>query len=381
MLLKFKNFNIYEWQAKLNAKDVSIANLKKQIENLKGKNVVEKVAPMNNAKVIAPGMFTLDLEPLSPKELGEHAKALKPLDNDLDFACLVVPVFTQGDNPITYVNKAMAFMIAVASLSYAGTGYMGNATSSRGNNAEGQARVVKCYNYQGEGYIARQCTQPKRPRNAAWFKEKAMLTEAQESGQILDEEQLEFLADPGILDSSSAMAIFPTMVQNLSNYGFEVISEVPHSEPYHHDMYNQSVHAMQDFEQTPVVDFTDNEITSNSSKNVLDNTATITNATTIAPGMFKLDLDPLAPRSVPSCFLIYDLELLSFSFDFVFSSKIFKYLSFRLDRLFHLAILCLDQHAHTLHHLESLLTISLDRLDIFEGRSCILELCVEVFCL
>ncbi|GKA56648.1 hypothetical protein Tco_0755720 [Tanacetum coccineum] len=37
-----------------------------------------------------------------------------------------------------------------------------------------------------------------------------------------------------------------------------------------------------------------------------------------------------------------------------------------LDRLCHLAILCLDQHAHTLHHLESLLTISLDRLDILK---------------
>ncbi|GKE38346.1 hypothetical protein Tco_1461751 [Tanacetum coccineum] len=78
-------------------------------------------------------------------------------------------------------------------------------------------------------------------------------------------------------------------------------------------------------------------------------------------------------RLVPSCFVIYDLELLSLSCDFVFSSEIFKSLSFRLDRLCHLAILCLDQHAHTLHHLESLLTISLDRLDIFEGRSCISE--------
>ncbi|GJY23586.1 hypothetical protein Tco_0397244 [Tanacetum coccineum] len=76
---------------------------------------------------------------------------------------------------------------------------------------------------------------------------------------------------------------------------------------------------------------------------------------------------------VPSCFVIYDLELLSLSFDFVFSSEIFKSLSFRLDRLCRLAILCLDQHAHTLHHLESLLTISLDRLDIFEGRSCLSE--------
>ncbi|GKA51012.1 hypothetical protein Tco_0744208 [Tanacetum coccineum] len=35
-------FKTNEWQAKLNAKDVSIAKLKKHIENLKGKNVVEK---------------------------------------------------------------------------------------------------------------------------------------------------------------------------------------------------------------------------------------------------------------------------------------------------------------------------------------------------
>ncbi|GKC12490.1 hypothetical protein Tco_1009272 [Tanacetum coccineum] len=43
--------------------------------------------------------------------------------------------------------------------------------------------------------MARQCTQPKRPRNEAWYKDKAMLVEAQEVGQILDEEQLAFLAE------------------------------------------------------------------------------------------------------------------------------------------------------------------------------------------
>ncbi|GJU53541.1 hypothetical protein Tco_1227255 [Tanacetum coccineum] len=71
-------------------------------------------------------------------------------------------------------------------------------------------------------------------------------------------------------------------------------------------------------------------------------------------------------RLVPSCFVIYDLELLSLSSDFVFSSEIFESLSFRLDLLCHLAILCLDQHAHTLHHLESLLTISPSQTYIFE---------------
>ncbi|GJQ96349.1 retrovirus-related pol polyprotein from transposon TNT 1-94 [Tanacetum coccineum] len=51
---------------------------------------------------------------------------------------------------------------------------------------------------------------------------------------------------------------------NISNYGSDVISEVPHSETYLNDMENQSVHAMQNFEQTPAVDFTDNEIHSDS---------------------------------------------------------------------------------------------------------------------
>ncbi|GJV84273.1 hypothetical protein Tco_1524171 [Tanacetum coccineum] len=54
---------------KLEAKDVSIVKLKKHIENLKGKNVVERNATPNNAKVITPGVFRLDLEPLSPKLL------------------------------------------------------------------------------------------------------------------------------------------------------------------------------------------------------------------------------------------------------------------------------------------------------------------------
>ncbi|GJR57918.1 hypothetical protein Tco_1500080 [Tanacetum coccineum] len=65
-----------------------------------------------------------------------------------------------------------------------------------GNYTVGQPRVVKCYNYQGEGHMARQCTQPKRTRNSTWFKEKLMLAEAQEASQILDEVQLAFLADP-----------------------------------------------------------------------------------------------------------------------------------------------------------------------------------------
>ncbi|GJX83777.1 hypothetical protein Tco_0333258 [Tanacetum coccineum] len=71
--------------------------------------------------------------------------------------------------------------------------------------------------------------------------------------------------------------------------------------------------------------------------------------------------------------IAFVVKLLSLSWSLSCCRLIFKSLSFRLDHLCCLAILCLDQHANTLHHLESLLTISLDRLDIFEGRSCISE--------
>ncbi|GKF35716.1 hypothetical protein Tco_0112474, partial [Tanacetum coccineum] len=50
------------------------------------------------------------------------------------------------------------------------------------------------------------CNQPKRPRNSAWFKEKLMLVEA---GQILDEEQLAFIADPGIDEAPVAQQTIP----------------------------------------------------------------------------------------------------------------------------------------------------------------------------
>ncbi|GJS71472.1 retrovirus-related pol polyprotein from transposon TNT 1-94 [Tanacetum coccineum] len=209
----------------------------------------------------------------------------------------VVPVFSPRDDPIACLNNAMAFLTAVASSrfpstnnqlrtssnlrnqatiqdgrvtvqqvqgrqgqSYSGTGYKSNATIFRGNNASRLARVVKCYNCQ-----------------------------AQEARQILDEEQFAFLADPGVPDGQAVQIIilnnaaFQTedldthdsdcddisnakavLMANISNYGSNVISDVPYFETYLDEMENQSVHAMHDFEQTLVVDVTDNEITSDS---------------------------------------------------------------------------------------------------------------------
>ncbi|GKA03344.1 hypothetical protein Tco_0676125 [Tanacetum coccineum] len=48
-----------------------------------------------------------------------------------------------------------------------------------------------------------------KQRSFAWFKEKLMLAEAQEAGQILDEDQLAFIADPEIAEVQVAQQIIP----------------------------------------------------------------------------------------------------------------------------------------------------------------------------
>nr|GEV59237.1 hypothetical protein [Tanacetum cinerariifolium] len=140
---------------------------------------------------------------------------------------LVVPVFQKGDDPIDAINHMMSFLTAVVT-----------------------SQIIVCYNYKGEGHMSKQCTKPKRKRDEAWFKDKVLLVQARANGQVLHEEELEFLVDPGIAETQSSQYVITnnaayqtddldaydsncddinsakiTLMANLSHYGFDNLVE------------------------------------------------------------------------------------------------------------------------------------------------------------
>ncbi|GJR68015.1 retrovirus-related pol polyprotein from transposon TNT 1-94 [Tanacetum coccineum] len=166
--------------------------------------------------------------------------------------CFAIPIFSSGYDPIACLNNAMAFLTAVASLRFPFT------NNQLQNSSNPRTKPLFRCQLPMQQAIYRQSDQ-----GSAWYKEKAMLAEAQEAGQILDEEQLAFLADPGILtdqaqtitphnaafqtedldtydsdcdDLSTAEAV---LMANISIYGSNIISDVPNSETYLNDMDNQ----------------------------------------------------------------------------------------------------------------------------------------------
>ncbi|GKC65002.1 putative reverse transcriptase domain-containing protein [Tanacetum coccineum] len=239
---------------------------------------------------------------------------------------LAVPVFKQGDDPIDAINKMMSFLSTVVTSRFPSTnnqlrnsfnprqqatihdgrvtvqplqgrknsyaaGTIGTRanTLGTGGNYSGQQRVVKCFNCQGEGHMATQCPKPKRKRNATWFREKVLLVKAQGNAKVLNEEELEFLSDPGILEGPVTQSVIThnaayqaddldaydsdcdeistakaDLMANLSSYGSDVLFEVPISDNTNNDMLNQSVQEMPYYESSHFVKHPENEIHSDS---------------------------------------------------------------------------------------------------------------------
>nr|GFB78946.1 hypothetical protein [Tanacetum cinerariifolium] len=157
---------------------------------------------------------------------------------------LVVLVFQKGDDPIDAINHMMSFLTSVVTSRYPATNNQLRTSSnprqqatindgrvtiqpiqgrqnhmsaglsrpfalgSRGTSR--RQRVIVCYNCKVEGHMAKQCTKPKRKRDVEWFKDKVLLVQAQANGQVLQEDELDFLADPGTAESSTNLTVVTT---------------------------------------------------------------------------------------------------------------------------------------------------------------------------
>ncbi|GJR38708.1 retrovirus-related pol polyprotein from transposon TNT 1-94 [Tanacetum coccineum] len=237
---------------------------------------------------------------------------------------LIVLVFQKGDDPIDAINHMMSFLTAVVTSRYPTTNnqlrnssnprqqatinngrvtlqpIQGRQTSfvagtsrtytpgASGSNS-GKQRTVICYNCKGEGHMSRQCTKPKRKRDDSWFKEKVLLVQAQAHGQILNEEELAFLADPDIPEGQSTQTVIThnvayqandldaydsncdelnstkvALMANLSHYGSDALAEVHNHDNMNNNVVNQAVQVMPSSQQSNVVNHLETGITSDS---------------------------------------------------------------------------------------------------------------------
>ncbi|GKA31864.1 retrovirus-related pol polyprotein from transposon TNT 1-94 [Tanacetum coccineum] len=234
---------------------------------------------------------------------------------------LVVLVFHKGDDPIDAINHMMSFLTVVVTSRYPTTNnqlrtssnprqqatiYDGKVTvqpvhgrpttyaartmrkytpGASGSNT-GKQRTVICYNCKGEGHISKQCTMPKRKRDETWFNDKVLLVQAQASGQVLTEEEIAFLADPGLPDTQTSQTIIThnaayqaddldaydsncdelnsakiALMANLSRNGSDALIEVHNPDNLAYDLINQSEQIMTSSEQSNDVNQTETEIT------------------------------------------------------------------------------------------------------------------------
>nr|GEX87828.1 hypothetical protein [Tanacetum cinerariifolium] len=137
--------------------------------------------------------------------------------------------------------------------------------------------------------MSKQCTKPRRKRDAEWFKDKVLLVQAQANGQVLQEEELEFLADPGVQESSSNQMVITNnaayqaddldayesdcdeintskiaLMANLSHYGSDNLAEVNNQEIRVNSVNHQERQVQSTSEQSSTLTHTNTEIENDS---------------------------------------------------------------------------------------------------------------------
>nr|GEW09941.1 hypothetical protein [Tanacetum cinerariifolium] len=168
------------------------------------------------------------------EEVPTHSTTTSPSQLTLALAS------TSSSTALSHDDAMLATMKQITNLlsgNIRNTGYRGNQKNGQGINNK---KKVICYNYRGKGHVARQCKEPKRPKDSLWHQDKAMLLQAKEND--LDDEPNAAAAFMANLSSSSSQI---NEVRIFNNNIFETVSpswpsEVPQDE--YLDSDEDSVH-------------------------------------------------------------------------------------------------------------------------------------------
>nr|GEV38920.1 hypothetical protein [Tanacetum cinerariifolium] len=210
---------------------------------------------------------------------------------------LVVPIFQKGDDPIDAINHMMSFLTTVITSRYPAINNQLRTSSNPRQQTtinNGRVTIQPIQGRQnsmsaGEGHMSKQCTKPKRKRDAEWFKDKVLLVQAQANGQVLQAEELEFLADPGMKESSSNQTIVTTnaayqaddldaydsdcdelnsakiaLMANLSHYGSDNLAMVNNQDNRANRLIHQEMQVPATSKESTILTQSNTEITSNS---------------------------------------------------------------------------------------------------------------------
>ncbi|GJZ08330.1 hypothetical protein Tco_0542613 [Tanacetum coccineum] len=178
---------------------------------------------------------------------------------------LTVQVFKQGNDPIDAINHMMSFLSAVVTSCYPTT----NNQLRNSSNHRKQAII-------NDGRVT---LQPVQGRQISFATD----------GQILHEEELTFLADPGTAEGQATQTVIThnanyqaddldsynsdceelntaqvAPMANLSHYGSDVLTEVHNPDNMDNNIINQGVQVMPSSKQSSVVNHSETEITSDS---------------------------------------------------------------------------------------------------------------------
>ncbi|GJX09292.1 retrovirus-related pol polyprotein from transposon TNT 1-94 [Tanacetum coccineum] len=251
------------------------------------------------SKFVTDVKLVKDLHTINVDQLHAYLEQHERHENEVrlmhEHSGLIVPVFQKGDDPIDAINHMMSFLTAVITSCYPTT----NNQLRNSSNPRQQATI-------NNGRVTLQPIQGRQTSFAAGTSrtytlgasgsnsrkqrtEKVLLVQAQAHGQILNKEELAFLADPGIPKGQNTQTVIThnvayqaddldaydsdydelnsakvALMANLSHYGSDALAEVHNHDNMNNNVVNQVVQVMSSSQQSNVVNHSETEITSDS---------------------------------------------------------------------------------------------------------------------